>query len=272
MRPIVRYHGGKWKLADWIISHFPPHKIYTEIFGGGGSVLLKKPKCYAEVYNDLDDEIVNLFRVARDNGFELQQKIELTPFARKEFIAAYEPSDCSIEQARRTVVRAFMGFGSSAVTKTRKTTSRFNSPNTGFRANSNRSGTTPAHDWKSWPNHLPDIIDRLRGVVIENRDAKEVMEAHDGENTLHYVDPPYVSTTRDKGSDYKHEMTEQDHIDLAKFLRELKGMVIISGYPSELYDDLYKGWHMEDKRGPLADNAKIRTECLWMNYASNRLL
>ncbi len=234
--------------------------------------MLKKPRAYAEVYNDLDGEIVNLFRVARDNGIELQQKIELTPFSRDEFIAAYEACDCPIEQARRTVTRAFMGFGSSAITKTRKTTTRFNSPNTGFRANSNRSGTTPAHDWKSWPNHLPDLIERLRGVVIENRDAKEVMQAHDGENTLHYVDPPYVSTTRDKGSDYKHEMTEQDHVDLANFLRELKGMVIISGYPSELYDDLYKGWNVESKTGPLADNAKIRTECLWMNYENNRLI
>lgn len=271
-RPIVRYHGGKWKLAPWIIGHFPEHRIYTEAFGGGASVLLRKPRAYAEIYNDLDGEIVNLFKVARDNGHELKQKIELTPFSRDEFIEAYEPSDCPIEQARRTVIRSFMGFGSSAVTKTRKTTSRVTFPNTGFRANSNRSGTTPAHDWKSWPDHLPDIIDRLRGVVIENRDAKEVISAHDSEQTLHYIDPPYLPDTRDKGSDYKHEMTENDHIELAKFIHSLKGKVIISGYPSLLYDDLYKVWRVEKKSGALADRAAFRTECLWMNFESNRLI
>lgn len=81
-RPLLRYHGGKWKLAPWILRHLPPHRVYVEPFGGGGSVLLQKPRSYAEVYNDLDGEIVNLFRVARERGEELAQAVELTPFAR----------------------------------------------------------------------------------------------------------------------------------------------------------------------------------------------
>lgn len=263
-RPLVRYHGGKWKLAPWIISHFPHHKIYVEPFGGGGSVLLRKQRSYAEIYNDLDGEIVNVFRTARNNGEELKEALYLTPFAREEFIESYHPSNDPIEQARRTIVRSFMGFGSSAVTRAGHVTTKFTSPSTGFRANSNRSGTTPAHDWKNYAEVFSLLIDRLRGIVIENRDAREVMIAHDGESTLHYVDPPYMAETRDKGSDYKHEMTDADHISLAEFLKTLKGTVILSGYKSETYKNLYVDWDYSEKEA-FADGAAKRIECLWTN-------
>lgn len=251
-RPLVRYHGGKWMLAPWITSHFPPHRCYVEPFGGGGSVLLRKSRSYAEVYNDLDAEIVNLFRVARDHGEELKRKLELTPFSRLDFRESYAPSDDPIEQARRTVARAFMGFGSNAHNK-----------NTGFRSNSNRSGTTPAHDWRNYPEAFGAIIERLRGVVIENRDACEVMATHDETTTLHYVDPPYVAETRDKGADYRHEMTDEDHRALAEKLETLKGMVIVSGYHSPLYDEIFAKWERVERRA-LADGAKERVEVLWL--------
>jgi len=252
-RPIVRYHGGKWLLAPWIISHFPRHRAYVEPFGGGASVLLRKPRSYAEVYNDLDGEIVNLFRVVRDHGLELVEALELTPFARDEFVTSYEPCADPVEQARRTVTRSFMGFGSNAHNR-----------KTGFRANSNRSGTTPARDWRNYPDALVTSIDRLRGVVIENRDAIAVMAAHDGPETLHYVDPPYVASTRDAGSDYRHEMTDDDHRRLAYFLRTVEGMVVVSGYPSDLYDELFADWRRVD-RVALADGASKRTEVLWFS-------
>jgi DNA adenine methylase len=110
-RPILRYHGGKWKIADWIIEHLPRHRTYVEPFGGAASVLIKKPRAYAEVYNDLDGEIVNLFCVARDRGEELARAVELTPYARDEFYQSFLPSDDPLEQARRTVLRSFAGFG-----------------------------------------------------------------------------------------------------------------------------------------------------------------
>lgn len=253
-RPIVRYHGGKWKLAPWIISHFPAHRCYTEAFGGGASVLLRKEPSYAEVYNDLDREIVNLFRVARQQGPELQRLLELTPFCREEFAESYNRSVCPLEQARRTLVRSFMGFGSNAHNRL-----------TGFRSNSNRSGTTPARDWRNYPEAFAAIIDRLRGVVIENRDARAVMSAHDAPTTLHYADPPYVAATRDKGKDYAHEMNDAQHGELCRFLEGLEGMVIVSGYPSPLYDNLYSSeqW-TRVQRESHADGAAKRIEVLWM--------
>lgn len=259
VRPIVRYHGGKWLLAPWIVGHLPPHRVYVEPFGGGGSVLLRKPRSYAEVYNDLDGEIVNVFRVARDCGEHLVRSLELTPFSRDEFLLSYEPSDDPLEQARRTIARSFMGFGSAAVC----------GESSGFRANSNRSGTTPAQDWRNYPEALKRIVARMRGVVIENRDAVEVMKVHDGPDTVHYVDPPYVHETRARGDrvsvkQYKHEMTDDQHRELAAVLHGLRGAVILSGYESTLYDELYGGW-VSIGRPAHAGGARKRTEVLWVS-------
>lgn len=257
-RPIVRWHGGKWLLAPWIISHFPAHRVYVEPFGGGGSVLLRKPRSYAEVYNDLDDTIVNLFRVLRsDQAQEIIRRIRLTPFARREFDETSQPIPADpIEKARHLVIRAFMGFGSNAHGRA-----------TGFRANSNRSGTTPAHDWVNYPDALALAVERLAGVVIEHRDAKKVMATHDGAGTSHYVDPPYVWATRgDDSPDYVHELTDDEHTELLGFLKTLTGMVILSGYPAEMYDRALSDWRRVERKA-LADGARERTEVLWINPA-----
>lgn len=241
-------------LAPWIISNFPPHRVYVEPFGGGGSVLLRKPRAYAEVYNDLGGEIVNLFRVARDDGERLAILCELTPFSRQEFAESYEPDGCPLEQARRTLTRSFMGFGSNSLHQ-----------KTGFRANSNRSGTTPAHDWMNYPDALRNTIQRLRGVVIENTDAMACMVAHDSPETLHYADPPYVFSTRaDSKADYAHEMTDEQHATFARYLRKLKGMVVVSGYRCDAYDALFSDWRRIDKAAN-ADGAAKRVESLWIS-------
>lgn len=256
-RPMLRYHGGKWLLANWIISNFPKHRVYVEPFGGAASVLLQKPRTYAEIYNDLDGEIVNLFRVVREQGEALRRALELTPFSRIEFLASYEKSTDPLEQARRTVIRSFMGFGSNSHNK-----------KTGFRSNSNRSGTTPAHDWRNYPLEFGAIIERMRGVCIENRDACEVIQTHDAATTLHYVDPPYTPETRDSGGDYRHEMTADDHRKLGEVLHSVKGMVVLSGYASDLYDlEIYPNW-LRVARPSFADGARERTEVLWLNPAT----
>lgn len=254
-RPIIRYHGGKWLLAEWIISHFPSHKIYVEPYGGAASILLKKKRSFAEVYNDLDDEMVNLFFVMRDHGSELKEKLYFTPFSRHEFDLSYQPTDDKIERARRTIVRAYMGFGSSIANYT------------GFRATSFRSGSTPANDWKNYHDAMTAIIERLRGVTIENRDAFRVMLQHDSVKTLHYVDPPYVHETRYKKSNsnsYRFEMTNEDHVKMCELLKQLKGTVVLSAYQNDLYDDHLVGWKKIMKRS-FADGARPRIEILYIN-------
>jgi DNA adenine methylase len=257
-RPLLRYHGGKWRLAPWIIQHLPPHRVYVEPFGGAASVLLRKARSYAEIYNDLDGEVVNVFRVARDRGDELVRALQLTPFARQEFDLSYAPADDPVEQARRTVVRSFLGFGSNSHNKA-----------TGFRANSNRSGTTPAHDWRNYPDKLRALIERLQGVAIEQRDALQVMAAHDSADTVHYVDPPYVATTRDAGSDYRHELTDADHVALAEHLHHLQGAVVLSGYASPLYDRLYADWQRVERHAH-ADGARPRIEVLFLSEGARQ--
>jgi len=258
-RPALSYHGGKWLLAPWIIERFPPHRVYVEPFGGGASVLLRKVRAYAEVYNDMDDDVVNFFRVLRDpvKAEQLRDGLVNTPFSRTEFSAAYEIEGVDeVERARRMVVRSFMGFGSAS------TGVHYS---TGFRANSNRSGTTPAHDWVNYPDGLAALTARLRGVVIENRSYEKVIEAHDGEETLFYVDPPYPMCTRNCHRDsYRYEMTDEEHVKLSECLKGVRGMVVLSGYQCPLYDELFEGWRREERR-TYADGAALRMECLWLN-------
>lgn len=265
-RPALRYHGGKWRLAPWIISHFPAHRVYVEPYGGAASVLLRKKRSYAEVYNDLDGEIVNLFRVLRDpaQGRELTRLLKLTPYARTEFEASYLTDGDPIEQARRTVIRSFMGF-SSTLTGTWTT---------GFRANCTRSGSTPAHNWRGYPDALEGIIERLRGVVIESQPALRVLARYDTPKTLHYIDPPYPSSVRSKrwsGNAYRYEMSDDDHRQLAEALHNLQGMVVIGSYPCDLYDKLFPTWQRV-QRIAYADKAGRRTEALWLSPSASEKL
>jgi DNA adenine methylase len=225
-------------------------------------VLLRKACSYAEVYNDLDGEIVNLFRVARDQGEELRRLVELTPFARADYEEAWGESQEPLERARRLLIRAFMGHGSSGAT----TSSRHGKPGTGFRNNTTRSGTTPAGDWRGFPEALTAITERLRGVVIEKKEAAEVIRTFDGMETLFYVDPPYPTSTRsDARPDYRFELTDAQHMDLAAVLHAVEGRVVLSGYACEMYESLFTGWHRVEK-ATTADGAAPRTEVLWMNF------
>lgn len=258
-RPLLRYHGGKWRLAPWIISHFPAHRIFVESYGGAASVLLRKPRSYSEVYNDLCGEVVNLFRVLRNpaQARELIRLVKLTPYAREEFDLSWLSDGDPVEQARRTLFR----FCSSFATGAQKDSG------TGFRGNVTRSGSTPVDDWCNAPAMLEPIIERLRGVVIENRPALDVMRQYDNPQALHYVDPPYVLETRGKrcaGVVYSHEMEDSDHEAMAGVLRELEGMIIVSGYRCDLYDQLFAGWQRVE-RSTHADGAHDRIECLWIS-------
>jgi DNA adenine methylase len=282
-RPVLRYHGGKFRLAPNLIEIFPPHRVYTEAFAGGASVLMRKPRSYAEVYNDLDGEVVNVFRVLqnRRKAKALEAALRLTPYARQEFLLSYKHDRSDVERARRTIIRSFMGFGSDSISRMKASRAGFNTRlssvmSTGFRSNANRSGTTPAHDWMVYPDNIATFVERLQGVVIEQRDAREILQKMDSPEALHYLDPPYPGSTRKIGNGttpehrYRHEMTTaESHEDLAEFLRSLKGMVVISSYPSDLYGRLYADWHAIEWTGGqfCSSNTKEqkRTERVWMN-------
>lgn len=262
--PVMRYHGAKFRLAPWVMSFFPPHKVYVEPYGGAAGVLLQKPKSEREVYNDMDQEIVNVFKVLRcpKASRELSQKLQLTPYARTEFELSYTACGDRIEQARRTLIRAQMGFGSAGATKN----------TTGFRIDMNRDYGTSASLWAEYPQHISQFQHRLNGVLIENRPALQIIENHDRKDTLFFIDPPYVHSTRvmqKNSSGYKHEMTDNDHQTLINTLLDVKGLVVLSGYDNDLYKHQLTHWqcHKTFARASAYRGTTQRTECVWLNPA-----
>lgn len=262
--PALRYHGAKYRLAPWTLQFFPQHVCYTEAFGGAAGVLIQKPRAYAEVYNDLDGEIVNFFRVLRDptTRAALIDACALTPYSREDFDEAWQPSDDPVERARRTAVRASMGFGSASATK----------GSSGFRIDTRRKYGTASHVWGRYPSGIARVGERFQGVVIENRPATTVLIQHDAPDTLHFVDPPYLPSTRDryaKDRYYRHEMGQLDHCELLGVVKRLDGMVVLCGYPSDLYEGELKDWqrHETKARASGRSGTVVRTEVIWLNPA-----
>ena len=264
-RPVLRYHGGKFKIAKWIISHFPEHEIYVEPFCGAASILMAKRRSAIEIINDADDRIARLFVVLRDpdKAARLKRLCELTPFSRFELRRAYDVTGDDVEDSRRLLAASFMGIGTQAI----------NISTTGF-AYSSKTGTSSAETWAAWPRAIRQFTARLKGVVIENVDAITLINRLDDPNALIYCDPPYVSATRtDGGSQYRHEMSDDDHIALARTLHDAKGIVALSGYDSGLYAELYASWAKATKGtratgNPINGDQPKRVECLWLNPAA----
>lgn len=261
-RPALRYHGGKWKLAKWIISYFPQHDSYIEPFGGAMSVLLRKPPAKIETYNDLNEDVVNFFKVLRERPQELIRAIELTPYSRTEYALAQQPSDDPLEHARQTFIWSWQGRGRPGLSEPGGW--RFMSRDT--------RGQTPTDDWNNI-DHLWKIVERLKHVQIESDDALRVIRRFDDPRALFYVDPPYLSKTRSNRwgtSAYRYEYSDEQHIELNRLLMQVQATVIISGYPSELYDSLYTGWQRVEREGQVdrGSNGKRKTtEVLWINKA-----
>jgi DNA adenine methylase len=257
-RPVLRWHGGKWKLAPWIISFFPEHKLYFEPFGGAGSVLLRKPPALLEVYNDLDDRLVSFFRVLRhtDQRRMLLNALRLTPFSESEYLAAMEgcPED-PIEDARRLAVRQAFAHGTDSARRV-----------SGFRIEVFSDFRRGPYEWTRYHRALAKTAHRLRNVCISKRDWKAVVRRATAD-TLTYLDPPYLPETRRDGSRaYTHELTSEDHRELLGVAVGVAGMVVLSGYPHPLYDEMLLGWSRFEREA-LADGARPRTEVVWINPA-----
>jgi DNA adenine methylase len=263
MKPLVPYHGSKGKLAGWIAGLMPPHRVYIEPFAGSLAVLLAKRPATHEVVNDIDGDVVNFYRMLRERPEDLEQACRLTPYARDEFYAAdiHQVGIDDLERARRWWIRVTQGFG--AITRA----------GNGWALSTKQGGSDPG-GVANRLDRFGAVVQRLSRVAVENRDACEVIEAHATAETVVYADPPYLGGTREMHSTkaYAHEMTsEDDHRRLAATLHETPATVLLSGYPSPLYDELYGDWHCIERRvtkwssnGRATVRPKV-TEVIWAN-------
>lgn len=269
MGPVLKYPGSKWSIASWIVNNMPSHRVYLEPFFGSGAVLLNKPRSVIETVNDIDGNIINLFRVIREQPEELARQIEWTPWAREEYInlLTSASADCyfkrtgePVEDARRMLIRMWMGYGS-------KTSDR-----TGWRHNvQSKVGTCCSIVWTGMSERIMAAAERLKGVQIECQPAVELIERYKYQEVLIYADPPYLLETRREKRQYKHEMADADHIDLLEALDKHPGPVVLSGYTCQLYDERLKRWTRRTVKA-MAEGGRERREVLWLNHVAAKAM
>lgn len=253
------YPGSKWAIAPWIVERLPAHDAYVEPFCGSAAVLLSKPRSPVEVLNDIDGDVVNFFQVLRDQGDELVRLCELTPYSRTEYQTAFEPVDDPVERARRLAVRSW---------QTRGGYRRCSASSWGYNRGPGRSNSN-ARRWLKVPGRLRATVERLHGVFIECDDWREIVRRFDAPGTLFYVDPPYLGTERARPMEYVHEMREvAQHEELLDVLGSIRGMALLSGYRSPLYEGRLSGWRRYETTSCTRSGA-LRSECLWLSPAAS---
>lgn len=254
MNTLLNYPGAKWGMAKMIVNLMPKHRSYLEPFFGSGAVLFNKPPSAIETVNDIDGDVVNFFRVLREQPDELAEALALTPYARDVFDDAHENRGSSnFDRAYRFAVRSKMGHGFKTHRKT------------GFKIDVySRERSYCTKCWNRLPEDIMEAAERLKAVQIENRPALEVIQKFNHDNVLIYADPPYLMSTRNCRQ-YQSEMDEQDHVQLLDALKQHKGAVILSGYPSEMYDRELVGWNRITRKSYNQAHAQ-RTEVLWCNF------
>lgn len=243
MKPPFTYYGSKGRMAPMIASILPEHRLYFEPFCGSAAVLFAKRPAVHEVINDIGESVTTFFRVLRDRPDELQCALSLTPYARDEYLAAdlTDPDIDEVERARRFFVRTTQSFNGGGTGPAHRV-----SWANGMRS----SGGSRASGVRKVIDELHQVAERMRGVIVENRSYEHLLELYDGERHVFYVDPPYLGSTRSsldpakrRGRDYLHDLTTDDqHRDLAERLHVCKATILLSGYHSELYDELYADW------------------------------
>ncbi len=263
--PVFRYAGAKWRLARWIISHFPQHETYAEPFLGSGCVFFQKPPSRSEYLGDADGRIVEFFRVARTQPEALAHAIDLTPYSRAEYEAAMSlPLDeDEVERVRAWLVAQQMSYGGNGHARNK----------IGWRHNGRDSGHGGViRQWQALPSRIHQAAARLKDAQLECRDAVELIQVLNGSEVLIYADPPYLGSTRGRqgehGKLYRHEMMDEaSHARLLDALDAHPGMVVLSGYASELYDTRLRHWHRV-VRTAAAEGGQPREEVLWINPAA----
>lgn len=257
------WYGGKFSHLKWLLPLLPKAMHYCEPFGGSAAVLLNREPSPVETYNDLDSEVVNFFRVLRDQKEALIEAIGLTPFSREEFEKAiFEPSLnlSELERARRFFIKARQvrtGLAQKA-----------SSGRWAHCKLTSRAGMAGAVSrWLGSVEDLPEIVQRLLRVQIEHDSAIKVILRYDSEDTLFYCDPPYPHDSRGDSQAYAYEMTDNQHRELACVLHEVKGKVAVSSYRCSLMEELYSDWQCIEAPAKVCHSTKgLRTEVLWINY------
>ena len=251
---LIRYPGSKWRIAKKIVSIMPPHHSYLEPFFGSGAVLFNKAPSAIETVNDIDGDVVNFFTVLREHPEELSRLISLTPYARDVFDDAYHNRGAEpLDKAYRFAIRSKMSHGFKMHTKS------------GFKMDvQGREKAYCVNDWNRLPGDLMNAALRLKDVQIENRPALDLISRFNYDNVLIYADPPYLPDTR-CCTQYVHEMSQQDHADLLWALLSHKGPAILSGYPSDMYDEMLRGWKKIEIVS-YNQNCDRRIEVLWCNF------
>jgi DNA adenine methylase len=258
------WYGGKYSHLDWLLPLLPQTTHFCEPFGGSAAVLINRQPSPVETYNDLHADVVNFFRVLREQKDKLIEAIGLTPFSRAEFEMAINgktESVSDLERARRFYILARQvrtGLAQKA-----------SSGRWAHCLLTSRAGMAGAVSrWLGAVEDLPHIAQRLLRVQIENAPAIEVIKRYDSEETLFYCDPPYPHDSRGDSNAYANEMTNYQHRELAEVLRSVKGKVALSGYHCKLMDELYGDWQsLEAKEKPCHSVKTMRKEVLWINYS-----
>ena len=259
------WYGGKYSHLEWLLPLLPQVNHYCEPFGGSAAVLLNREPAPVETYNDLDSEVVNFFRVLRQQKDELIYAIGMTPFSREEFAEAIATNGnghhlSDLERARRFFIRA-----RQVRTGLAQTASIGRWANC---LNTSRAGMAGAVSrWLGSVEGLEWIASRLLRVQIEHDTALNIIKRYDSPQTLFYCDPPYPHDSRGDSKAYQFEMTDAEHIELHRVLAQVKGKVAISSYHGDLMDELYKDWYIYEEGSKKAHSIKTeRVEVLWTNY------
>ena len=260
------WYGGKYSHLPFILPHIPEDAThFCDVFGGSAAVILNLPTAPVETYNDIDEELVNFFTVLRDRGDELIRAIGLTPFSRAELARAcqFEPDLSVVERARRFFVRA-----RQTRTGLAQTSSEGRWAHCVLTSRAGMSGSVSR--WLGSVDTLPEVVQRLQRVQIENAPAIEVIQRYDTPNTVFYLAPPSVHAARGDKAAYGHEMTDADHEELAATLKGIRGRAVLSGYRTPLYDHLYESWRRVDDEPRTSHSVgQRRRESLWMNFSGS---
>lgn len=262
-RPALRYYGGKWNLAKWIISHMPPHTSYLEPCCGASSVLFQKPRVTVETINDTDGNVVNFFEVLRNHPDELIRRLRYTPWSRQEHRICMNYSihaNDKVEAARRFCAYHWMSISAS-------------SRNSGWRCITKSEQRRAISAFDLQRVDFEAIANRLLGVQIECKSCFDLIPKFDDHDTLIYFDPPYVHSTRTSKTEYSTEWSDEMHGETAALLRQSKSMVVVSGYSCDLYTELYEihGWQRVDKVAQVSGGGK-RVESLWLSPSVSEML